>query len=495
MTQPQRWKRDDGPREPTSLAGRTPPHDLEAEGAVLSAILLERNALDAVQELLKPDYFYARGNQLIFEACIAMALDGSAVDVVTVSAWLRSRGRLADVGGMPYLAQIVDAVPSVANVEAYARIVREKWRVRMLIGVCQKVAAEGYGDTGPVQGFIDGAEQLIYEIARTPESSTVSPIKDVILAAFRKIQEAAGRGNRITGTPTGFAGLDELTSGLHEGDLVIVAARPGMGKTSFCLNIAANVAAPAVIEPEPGSDDGPTEHPGFGCAFFSLEMPKEQIATRLVCAEAHVDVGKVRKGLLSNDDWSRLTQAAGFLSQVPLWIDDTPAITVLELRSKIRRIQAEMSRTQDPNGPEKKLGLVVVDYLQLMKGRDGVNSREQEISEISRGLKGMAKELRVPIIALSQLNRAVETRAGKDKRPQLSDLRESGAIEQDADMIVFIYRDEYYNKDTQLRGIAEIIVAKQRNGPTGKVPVKFIASCTRFDNLQPGEMPQGLDDE
>ena len=495
MTQQQRWKRDDGPREPQPLAGRTPPHDLEAEGAVLSAILLERDALDRTQEILKPEYFYARANQLLFEACLTLAIDGGPVDIVTVSGWLRSRGRLADVGGSTYLAQIVDAVPSVANVEAYARIVREKWRVRMLIGTCQKVAAEGYGDTGPVQGFIDSAEQMIYEIARTPESSSVSPIKEVLIAAFKKITDAAARGSQITGTPTGFAGLDDLTSGLHEGDLVIVAARPGMGKTSFCLNIAANVAAQVLIEPEAGSTEGPIEQPGYGCAFFSLEMPKEQIATRLLCAEAHVDVGKVRKGLLSNDDWSRFTQAAGNLTQMPIWIDDSAALTVLDLRSKVRRIQAEMQRMSDPGGIEKKLGLVVVDYLQLMKGRDGVNSREQEISEISRGLKQLAKELRVPVIALSQLNRAVETRAGKDKRPQLSDLRESGAIEQDADMIVFIYRDEYYNKESQLRGIAELIVAKQRNGPTGKVPVKFIASCTRFDNLQPGEMPQGIDDE
>ena len=232
----------------------------------------------------------------------------------------------------------------------------------------------------------------------------------------------------------------------------------------------------------------------MACAVFSLEMPRDQIATRMVCSEAHVDVGKVRKGLLSNDDWARLTQAASFLSRVPIWIDDTPALSVMDLRSKVRRIQADLAHAAEP-GQERRLGMVMVDYLQLMRGREGAQSREQEISEISRGLKHLAKELRVPVVALSQLNRAVETRAGKDKRPQLSDLRESGAIEQDADMIVFIYRDEYYNKESPAKGIAELIVAKQRNGPTGKVPVRFTSSCTRFDNLEPGDIPAGVMDE
>ena len=493
MPEPQRSRRQPEPVQATAAQGRVPPHDLDAESAVLSAVLLERDALDRVQELLSSEQFYSPANRRIYDACIALAQAGQPIDAVTVASWLKSRERLAEVGGIPYIAKITDSAPSVANLESYARVVREKFRVRRLIGTCQKVAAEGYGDVGEVQGFIDSAEQEIYEIARTPESSTVSPIRDILKVTFRKLTEATERGSRITGTPTGFAGLDDLTSGLHEGDLVIIAARPGMGKTSFVLNIAVNVAAPATVQGENGQ--GAEESPGFGCAVFSLEMPKEQIATRMVCSEAHVDVGKVRKGLLVGEDWSRLTQAASFLAHLPIWVDDTAALTVLDLRSKVRRIQAELSRSVEQGVEGPKLGCVIVDYLQLMKGRDGVNSREQEISEISRGLKQLAKELRVPVIALSQLNRAVETRSEKNKRPQLSDLRESGAIEQDADMIVFIYRDEYYNKDSQARGVAEIIVAKQRNGPTGKVPVKFTSSCTRFDNLEPGAVPDGFFDE
>ncbi len=491
---PSRYQ-ESAPVAVASASGRVPPHDLDAESAVLSALLLERDALDRVQELVKADFFYSPANRRIYEACLALTQEGSPIDVVTVGGWLKSRERLAEVGGVPYLATIVDSVPSVANLEAYARIVREKWRVRTLIATCQRVAAEAYGDVGMVQSFIDTAEQAVYEIARTPESSTVQPIKDIIVSAFKKLQEAGSRGDRITGLSTGFPMIDELTSGLHEGDLNIVAARPGMGKTSFVLNLAVNVAAPAIVQGEDG-DAGAQERPGAGVVFFSLEMPREQIATRMVCSEAQVDVGLVRKGLLRGDDWSKLTQAAAFLSQIPIWVDDTSAISLLDVRSKVRRIQAELQRSTPAGQPERKLGLVVIDYLQLMKGRDGAQSREQEISEISRGLKQLAKELRVPVIALSQLNRAVETRSEKNKRPQLSDLRESGAIEQDADMIVFIYRDEYYNRDTTtMKGIAEIIVAKQRNGPTGKVPVRFIGSCTRFDNLEPGDVPEGFHDD
>lgn len=453
---------------------------------MLSAVLLERDALDRVQEILAREHFYSPANRWIYEACLALAAEAQPIDAVTVGGWLKSRDRLMEIGGVPYLARIVDAVPAVAHLEAYAKIIREKWRVRAVISTCQRLAAEGYGDVGGVQGFVDGAEQAIYEIARSPETSAVVSIQEAIKSAFGKIQEAARRGSRITGTATGYYGLDDLSSGLHAGDLVILAARPGMGKTSFALNIAVNVAAPTLVQAEDGN--GEVEEPGSGVAVFSLEMPRDQIATRLVCSEARVDVGKVRKGLLTGSDWSALTQAASWLSQLPIWIDDTAAITVLDLRYKVRRIQADLARQ------EKKLGLVVVDYLQLMKGRDGVHSREQEISEISRGLKQFAKELKVPVIALSQLNRMVETRAGKDKRPQLSDLRESGAIEQDADMILFIYRDEYYNKESSEKGMAEIIVAKQRNGPTGKARLKFIHACTRFDNFQPGEMPDGIED-
>ncbi|AUX36216.1 MULTISPECIES: replicative DNA helicase [Sorangium] len=485
--------------EPPIVAGRVPPHDLDAEAAVLSAILLHRDALDRVLEILKAEHFYSEANSRIYEAAQELASGGTPIDIVSVASWLRDRERLAQVGGAAYLAQLADATPAVAHVGAHARVVYEKWRVRQLIATCQRVAAEGYGDVGVVQEFIDGAEQAVYQLARTPQGTSTQPIAQVLKAAFEQITAAAERGDRITGISTGYEKLDAKTAGLHDGDLSIVAARPGMGKTSFVLNLAVNVASPRTVS-SPGPDQaghGIERHePGFGAAVFSLEMPREQLATRMVCSEGRVDVGKLRQGFLQPDDWRRLTEAASFLSTLPIWIDDTPAISLLELRAKVRRIQAEYDRPPSDGNSGRRVGLVVIDYLQLMKGRDGVSSREQEISEISRGLKQLAKELKVAVIALSQLNRAVETRTTKDKRPQLSDLRESGAIEQDADNIIFIYRDEYYNPETtNSKGIAELIVAKQRNGPTGKVLTRFTSSCTRFDNLAPGDYPDMVDDE
>jgi replicative DNA helicase len=485
--------------EPAMVAGRVPPHDLDAEAAVLSAILLSRDALDRVLEILKPEHFYSDANKRIYEAAQELALAGTPIDIVSVASWLRDRERLAQVGGPSYLAQLSDATPAVGHVGAHAGTVYEKWRVRQLIATCQRVAAEGYGDVGVVQEFIDGAEQAIYELARTAQTSSVQPLAQVLKAAFEQITAAAERGDRITGISTGYEKLDAKTAGLHEGDLTIVAARPGMGKTSFVLNLGVNVASPRTVSsPGPGENGHGVERhePGHGVCVFSLEMPREQLATRMVCSEGRVDLGRLRQGFLQPDDWRRLTEAASYLSSLPIWIDDTPAIGILELRAKVRRIQAEYNRPATATSAERKVGLVVIDYLQLMKGRDGVNSREQEISEISRGLKQLAKELRVPVIALSQLNRAVETRTTKDKRPQLSDLRESGAIEQDADTIIFIYRDEYYNAETtNAKGIAELIIAKQRNGPTGKVLTRFSASCTRFDNLAAGDYPEMVDDE
>jgi replicative DNA helicase len=486
--------------EPPTIAGRVPPHDLDAEAAVLSAILLDKQALDQVAEILKPYHFYSKANARIFEAATELTLGGTPVDIVTVASWLRDREQLQHIGGASYLAQIADAVPAVAHVGAHARVVYEKWRVRQLIAQCQRIAAEGYGDVGLVQTFIDGAEQAVYELARSPENTSVQPISAVLKNAFEKITAAAERGDRITGISTGYEKLDAKTAGLHDGDLMIIAARPGMGKTSFVLNLGVNVASPRqVAAPGPGEagHGAPLrDEPGNGVIVFSLEMPREQVGTRIVCSEGRVDVGKLRRGFLQPDDWRRLTESASYLSNLPIWIDDTPAIGILELRAKVRRIQAEYNRPATPTMPERRVGLVVIDYLQLMKGRDGVSSREQEISEISRGLKQLAKELMVPVIALSQLNRAVETRTTKDKRPQLSDLRESGAIEQDADTIIFIYRDEYYNPETtNSAGIAELIIAKQRNGPTGKVLTRFTSSCTRFDNLAPGDYPEMAEDE
>lgn len=494
MQQSQRWRNEPPEREPPVVAGRVPPHDLDAEAAVLAAMLLDRDALDRVVEMLQPEHFYSDANGRIFEACIALAGEGTPIDVVSVASWLRDRERIQQVGGASYLGQLVDATPAVAHVAAHARVVREKWRLRRLIATCQRYAAEGYGDVGHAQQFIDSAEQSLYDLARTPETTTVQPLKDVLTTAFQQISAAAERGDRITGVPTGFVDLDKKTAGLHPGDLMIIAARPGMGKTAFALNVAINVASPQPIlrsdgTPPPPGEDG--ERPGYGVAVFSLEMPKEQVATRLVCAEARVDLGRLRQGHLTSDDWAKLTNAASVLSTLPVWIDDSAALSLLELRAKVRRLQADLARTPTEDEERKKLGAVIVDYLQLMQGRRGVSSREQEISEISRGLKQLSKELSVPVIALSQLNRGVETRAGKDKRPLLADLRESGAIEQDADTIVFIYRDEYYNPETtQDRGVAELIVSKQRNGPTGKVFTRFVASCTRFDSLAREEYEQ-----
>jgi len=494
-------RRDRAPQilEPAVIAGRVPPHDLDAEAAVLSAILLERDALDRVLEVLRPEHFYSDANRRIYEGAEALAAAGIPIDIVSIASWLRDRDRMGQIGGPSYLAQLADATPAVAHVAAHAQVVHEKWRIRQLIATCQRISAEGYGDVGVVQEFIDVAEQSIYELARSPQSTTTQPIAQVLRAAFEQISQAAERGDRITGISTGYEQLDAKTAGLHDGDLTIVAARPGMGKTSFVLNLAVNVASPrTVAAPGPGEagyGGFERQDPGYGVVVFSLEMPREQLATRMVCSEGRVDLGRVRQGMLQAEDWRRLTEGASYLSSLPVWIDDTPLLGVLELRAKVRRIQAEYNRPAADSSPDRRLGLVVVDYLQLMKGREGAASREQEISEISRGLKRLAKELKVPVIALSQLNRAVETRATKDKRPQLSDLRESGAIEQDADCIIFIYRDEYYNPETtNQKGIAELLIAKQRNGPTGKVLTRFAASYTRFDNLARDEYPDMVDD-
>ena len=466
------------------LGGRVPPHNDEAEAAVLSAVLADGRALDAVLEFLQPEHFYSDANRRIFEAAIELHSRGQPVDVQTVAAWLRDRERLQAIGGIAYLSKIIDATPAVAHVAAHGKIVKEKSRVRRLIETCQMVAAEGFGDYGDAQEFIDGAEQQIYDLARTPESTTVHLMYEVVKGAFVQLQEALERGKLITGVPTGFADLDEKTSGMHEGELIIIAARPGMGKTSYVLNIAANVAAPRA---EQADAEEVNADPRFGVMVFSLEMPKEQLANRMMCSEGRVNLSDLRKGQVGGEKWDRLVQSANELSQMPIWIDDSPAINILELRAKVRRQQHEFD--QLVNGKYKrKIGLVIIDYLQLMRGRENAQSREQEISEISRGLKALAKELRVPVIALSQLNRAVETRSAKDKRPQLSDLRESGAIEQDADVIQFIYRPEYYLTDKgsadaqKMKGYAEIIIAKQRNGPTGRVPVTFIDEYTRFES-------------
>ncbi|MBX3129429.1 MAG: replicative DNA helicase [Polyangiaceae bacterium] len=479
------------------VAGRVPPHDLFAEAAVLSAMLLSAEAFDRVQEVLAPEHFYADRHRRIFEAVLELNQLNQPVDLVTVAGWLRDRERLAQVGGTAYLAELADATPAVAHVEQHAKVIREKWRVRQLIAACQRFAAEGYADYGEAQAFIDAAEQAVFDIARVPEGSSVVPVREAIHAAFKSLTDAAHRGGSVTGTPSGFIELDKRCAGLHPGDLYIVAGRPGMGKTAFVLNMAVNVAQPRAtdVDPDEPYAEAVAEEPGDGVAFFSLEMPREQLAGRMLACEARVDVSRFRSADLRREDWERLTGAAARLGRLPIYLDDTPALTLLDLRAKVRRLKAEFERQREGGPVARKLGLVVVDYLQLMQGRRDAQSREQEISELSRGLKQLAKEMSVPVLALSQLNRSVETRTTKDKRPQLSDLRESGAIEQDADAIFFIYRDEYYFKDSTEKGIAEIIIAKQRNGPTGAIKVKFTGAFTRFDNLAADEYDFGEMDD
>jgi replicative DNA helicase len=468
-------------QNPPVIEGRVPPHDLDAEAAVLCAVMLDPSALDKVLEFLKADHFYSEAHRRIFEAALDLKQRGQPVDVVQVASWLKTRDRIAQVGGMGYMTELLNAAPAVANVQAYGKTIYEKWRVRQVILACQRIAAEGYIDYGEAQQFIDNAEQSLYSLARTSDSSSVERLRDVVIKAFKKLNEAVKRGDRITGTPTGFDRYDRKTAGLHDGDLTIVAARPGMGKTSWVLNVAVNAASPRK------RGDSPEEEEGVGVAVFSLEMPREQLANRMVCSEARVDVSKLRTGFLDRTDWEKLTRAASFLTSLPIWIDDSSGLSLLELRAKVRRLQAEFDRVDDTGRKIRRVGLIIIDYLQLMRGREGV-SREQEISEISRGLKGLAKELQLPVIALSQLNRAVETRSDKSKRPMISDLRESGAIEQDADNICFIYRDDYYNReDSAEPNVAELIIAKQRNGPTGTCKVRFDREYTRFDNLAEGE--------
>ncbi len=474
--------------EPIAVEGRVPPHDLDAEAAVISAVMLDPLAFDKVNEFLRPEHFYSEAHRRIHEACVELSSEGKPVDVVQVATWLRDRERLAQVGGMAYLTEVLNAAPAVANVVAYGKTIHEKYRVRQLILACQRVTAQGYAGYGEAQQFIDSAEQAVYDIARTRESSSIFPLRDVMQETFRRMMKATERGARIIGIPTGFDRYDRLTSGLHDGELTIVAARPGMGKTSLVLNMAINVASPQELE----SARDPNERwqvAGLrAVVVFSLETPREHNPNRMLCSEARLHVSRVRTGMLAPSDWSKLTQAAAHLNSLNIWVDDSAALSILELRSKVRRLQAEFDRIDPATGEKKqRVGLVVVDYLQLMKGRENANSREQEISEISRGLKQLAKELKLPVIALSQLNRAVETRGEKSKRPQLSDLRESGAIEQDADNICFIYRDDYYNKESMERSVAELISSRSKENEPHRhgLKVKFDAQYTRFEDLRP----------
>ncbi|AKF08134.1 replicative DNA helicase [Sandaracinus amylolyticus] len=448
-----------------AAGGRVPPHSLEAERAVLGGVLLENSALNTVTQILSGDDFYSRANGLVFDAMCELFRRGQPVDTVTLRAWLVDRGQHQKAGGDEHLLGLTNTIPTVANIEHYSQIVREKATVRRLITACHEIAATGYGDYGEPAEYLDQAEKRVFEVGKQHGSAPYEHIKDVVLRTFEQVQEAARRKEAITGLPTGLHKLDEMTAGLKGGELIIIAGRPGMGKTAFALNVA--IAA--------------CQQRGVPIAVFSLEMRKEELVRRLLCSEAKVDGGRMRTGMLSREDWARLASSAGPLTEMPFFIDDTPAITLMQLRGKARRLKSEN---------HGKLGMIVIDYLQLMRSGVKNDSREQEISEISRSLKGLSKELDCPVIALSQLNRGVETRPGKDKRPQLADLRESGAIEQDADVIMFVYRPEVYAKDeerAQLRGLAEIIVGKQRAGPTGIVRCRFFHEFTRFENLAEGE--------
>jgi replicative DNA helicase len=445
-----------------NAASQILPSSLEDEATVLCALLTEPERLDEVASVLAAEHFYADANSWIFKAIQDVDLKGGPIDIVSVTRNLSESGRLEQIGGMPYLAQLAHSTPYVANAMAHAEVIREKWRLRQLITRCRRLATEGHA-VQDVQGFIEDAEREIAQLAQSASTNDAKVLREIIAKALRLIDETEKRGGAITGLATGFTRLDRQCSGLHNGDLYIIAARPGMGKTSFVMNMSV-----AACEADPDA----------AVLFLSLEMPKEQLAARLLSAEAHVELAAVRNGKLDREEWSRLNSAAGKLAELSVWIDDSAALSLIQVKAKVRRLKAELQATG------KKLRLVVIDYLQLMRGSRQAGSREQEISEISRGLKAMAKEESIPVVALSQLNRSVETRTTKDKRPQLSDLRESGAIEQDADCVIFIYRDEYYNKDTEAKGIAELIVAKQRNGPTGTVLCKFTGEFTRFDNLE-----------
>jgi replicative DNA helicase len=472
-----------------------PPHDLDAEAAVLSAVMIDERALDKVIDLLKAEHFYAEAHRQIYAAACDLRSSGQPVDIVQVGTWLKSRERIAQVGGMGYLTEVLNAAPAVANVRAYAVTIEKKARVRELIATCQRIAAQGYVDYGDADAFIQDAASKVHAIACATFRSEPTALIDILQENFEELSAAAARGEEMTGTPTGFTRYDRMTAGLHDGDLTIIAARPGMGKTALVLDIASNVASVRVRDAAEAARSETVER---GVVVFSLEMPRSQIGNRMVCSAGRVDLGKIRTPMhLAPSDWGRMTEGAKHLGALRIWIDDTPAISLVEIAAKIRRLQSMFDAVDPKTGKvRRRVALGILDYLQLMSGRGDERSREQEISMLSRGLKGLAKELRMPIIALAQLNRAPELR--KDRRPVLSDLRESGAIEQDADNICFVYRDDYYNPDTAERNIAELIIAKQRNGPTGTAKVRFDREYTRFDNLAEGEWeerdPTGTND-
>ncbi|HAM53633.1 MAG TPA: replicative DNA helicase [Nitrospiraceae bacterium] len=439
-------------RDIDSTVDRLPPQNLEAEQSVLGAILLDNEAIPKALEILSPDDFYRDAHRRIFDSMTELYEKNEAIDLITVTDALKRKNELDIVGGVTYLSSVANQVPTSANVRYHAKIIKEKALLRGLIRTTTEIAARVYESSLEADELVDFAERTIFEISDRRTKTSFFTLKEVIKSSFEMIEHLYDKKEAITGVPSGFPDLDELTTGFQPGDLIVIGGRPSMGKTALGMNIAQHVAL-EVREP---------------VAIFSLEMSKEQLALRMLCSEAMVDSNSVRKGFIRKEDWHKLTSAAGRLAEAPIFIDDSSGTSVLEMRAKARRLKNE----------HHGLSLVLVDYLQLMRSRGGFERREQEISEISRSLKGLAKDLKVPVIALSQLNRGVELR--KPPIPNLADLRESGAIEQDADVIIFLYREEFYNRETANKGKAEVIIAKQRNGPTKTIDLTFLSSCTKF---------------
>jgi replicative DNA helicase len=438
-----------------------PPHSVEAEQAVLGCMLLDSDVIPTVTELIRSSDFYREDHREICEAITDIVEQAGPVDIITVSEQLQRRGTLEKAGGMDYLASITSAVPTTANARHYAKIVEGKSLLRKLIKAAQEIAGMSYEAADEAEFVLDRAEKSIFDIIERRSTQGFAHIKDVLLEAFIRLEELYNSKSPITGVPTGFTDLDMKTAGLQNSDLVLIAARPGMGKTALALNIAQYAAVQKHVP----------------VALFNLEMSKDQLVNRMLCSEVMVDSHRMRTGRLDDEDWKKIARALGPLSEAPIYIDDTPGVTVMDIRAKCRRLKLE-----------KKLGLVVIDYLQLMRGREKAESRQQEVSEISRSLKILAKELSVPVLTMSQLSRGPESRS--DHRPMLSDLRESGAIEQDADIVMFLYRDDYYNPDSEKKNRAEIIIAKHRNGSTGTIYLKWFDKYTKFANLERDEAYQ-----
>ncbi len=433
---------------------RTLPHNLEAERSVLGAILIHNDAINSAAQIVDSRDFYRDAHRRIWDKMVALSEKSLPIDYVTLKEELGRSGELEEVGGPAYITALVDGVPRSTNVEQYARIVKEKAVLRSLIFSANRIITSAYEAEEDPDTLLDGAERAIFEIAEGRIRQGFVPLKDLVHSSFATIEKLQQHKGMVTGVPTGFVDLDEMTSGLQPSDMVIIAARPSMGKTSFALNIAQHV--------------GTTTDMTVG--LFSLEMSKEQLFMRMLTSEARIDAHRFRSGYLGEKDYSKLSQAMGKLAESRVYIDDTASIGILEMRAKCRRLMAEAG-----------LHLVIVDYIQLMQGRGRFESRQQELSSISRSMKGLAKELNVPIVCLSQLSRAPESRS--DHRPQLSDLRESGALEQDADVVMFIYREDQYEKSEENQGVASIIVGKQRNGPTGDIQLAFLREYTRFENM------------